>query len=36
MTGLNRSQQAKTIVNFMGLKYVSLFTKIPTSNKRRK
>jgi len=36
MTGINRPQQAKTTVNFMGLKYVSLFTKIPTSNKRRK
>jgi len=36
MTGLNRPQQAKTTVNFMGLKYVGLFTKIPTINKRRK
>jgi hypothetical protein len=36
MTGLNRSQKAKTTVNFMELKYVGLFTKIPTSNKRGK
>jgi hypothetical protein len=35
LTGLKR-QQAKPTVNFMGLKYVGLFTKIPASNKRRK
>jgi hypothetical protein len=36
MTGINRPQQAKTTVNCIGLKYMSLFTKISTSNTRRK